>query len=864
LKTLGVVESDAAGNDREERENLNDNDEDDDADSVDDTFGSQEMEDLLDNDDGWMEQAEARRGAAMMHYEEYQEDMDVDSDQIMLGKIEDDLSENASEILSDSEFQDMDSINKTQDDFDSDRSEEARDDPMESSKAFLHLTQNLSFSRDQASRACQAIDGWDEAAATESTKRSSKSIGKDDDNRLEFAMDWLCLHLSEAELTHGFRPNPNPPKQQPRTSVAAKVKAVPHPSISVISKPIAEQAKEWADSLRLQERTIALMRLGFHHAEALQACDETIHRMNDDIQTTSSAEQDPAIPLLLNKLAQDVQQGDGSAMVSTTEEYGDDTQEILQEERAQELEALEAIYAEQIQVHPSSRRNLSKGHIIARYMITIKPLETLQPPARNEECMLHVLIQDGYPLHNSPLLLFVNASLPPTLLRRINVILVEKALSLVGNPVVFEIVSYLEAELPVLHNDFVKEQRRKEFEAEQVRLLRQRQTEIDQAQKIMEAQYHAQYDPNGEGAKLGRRQKAKLKAAEKAYDRPDQMEQLYKEYRQKQDTRVEHARQQNSQVRATYAQLAIQRRQEELIQDEAERAGRSAMVASLNRGESMETARDAAKRARLESLRENGVEVDEDYNNADGARQEQIEQSKSGNPEMNIQSAHPPKPTNTSATFMDRLRNTANGSQSKDSILDNSNENLSQSATPDSRVVKTSKPTEQTSAFMDRLREMYEKAAKEKRAGKQTTKAKADTAKMDYYHLESPETDDSPETEGHSSKVPRPVAVATGELVEVMKDIIIQQEEQPWLVSDDARAPTLIRGRQKVTSAAEKLKCDISVRLRQDLERKRKLARDWSEKNGESFKERVEAKEMKREKEFSPETYHRLMKQRQR
>ena len=166
-------------------------------------------------------------------------------------------------------------------------------------------------------------------------------------------------------------------------------------------------------------------------------------------------------------------------------------------------------------------------------------------------------------------------------------------------------MAYLEDNLPTLHKEFCNEQRRKEFEAEQARLLRQRQIEMEKSEKAMELLYNKTAASEGgtgveSASGLGRRQKAKLKAAEKAFDRPEQAKALYKEYRRKQDERVKAAQEQNTSanVRATKAQQAILNRQKELIDEEAERAARKALNNAFRDGKSKEEAREAAEKPR--------------------------------------------------------------------------------------------------------------------------------------------------------------------------------------------------------------------------------------------------------------------------
>jgi hypothetical protein len=787
-------------------------------------------------------------------------------------------------------------------------------DAFENDRTFLHLTQTLSFSRSQATKACQAIECWDTniKPKDDEKKNSSSSDTKDprdskiidnnseDDDKLELAMDWLCLHLSEAEINRGFRPNPSASKASSVTgaggvlrgkpAAATKIKAVAHPSISVISKPIEEQAKEWAKAIQLQERTLKLMRLGFHRADAIQAFDNL-----PDEGCTSAVIDDPALLSLLSRL----QDGDVNSSEAITSEDEATLLEDAKEEREQELEALQAIYDDRLEVVCSE----GDDAIPERYILQIDPATPLGEPARAEECFLHVFLRDKYPVAQTPLLLLVTKpALPPSLCRKILSKMGETAKEIlgavsdgeIGCPVVFEVVSYLEENLPSLHKEFCNEQRRKEFEAEQARLLRQRQIEMEKSEKAMELLYDKAEAGSGggvESAGFGRRQKAKLKAAEKAFDRPEQAKALYKEYRRKQDERVKAAQHQNTSanVRATKAQQVILNRQKELIDDEAEKAARKALNEAFRKGKSKEEARAAAEKARIESYRENGVTIVNEDNKEEETKEltekEKGEVQKEDPAKDNSKSqTNVPRPTEASSKFMERLRNT--GGQATTATNDSSSNN-----TTGAKKKQTKGPTPNTSAFMDRLREMYENAAtngKNSKGGKEQSgdgrkdsRASASN-KLEGYHLDNPddedEDDESSSEENHAvesagRKRPRPVAVPAGELVEVMTDIITQQEDQPWLVSAEARAPTTTAERKEVSQAQLKREQKISERLKSELSRKRKLAKEWAESyNGDgdgnnankNSKKNSGKGRKKPDNSFTPERFHTMMEVRKR
>ena len=493
--------------------------------------------------------------------------------------------------------------------------EEAANDVVDytDNKVYKYLAQQLSFTADQAVRACAAMEGWEGMAAINKTsdddEKKFKKGTSNEDTQLELALDWLCLHLTQEELQHGFTPNPNPPTKQSDTQKKGadlRIRAIPHPSISVLSTPIEVQAKEWAKSLKLQERTLKLVRLGFHHADAMKACNQIDFESTNNMSIHLSEQRmDPAIPILLSQLQQEALVNEE---ISEPRQHQETVEETL-EQRLQELEALQAIYEDHLLIIHGNAGGIdesSNSVISDYYILTLTPSQPFEPPARTEDCQLFVFMQEGYPTTTIPLLMFVNPSFPPTLLRLINIQLHQRAYrELLGNPVVFETVSFLEEELPDMHTLFVKGQRKKEFDAEQTRLLRQRAKEVEESEQIMMLD-----DMASDSKSLSRRQRAKLKAAEKAYDRPDQLEHLNKEYRRKQDIRVQDAQQQNAQIRSLYAHEAIKRRQREIIEEEAERMARSAMTAALNQGETMEDARKASETVRNESLRENGITVE--------------------------------------------------------------------------------------------------------------------------------------------------------------------------------------------------------------------------------------------------------------
>ena len=721
---------------------------------------------------------------------------------------------------------------------DDDDMKEVRETP-----AFLHLTQRLSFSEPHAFRACRAIENWDIPTTTKNNNKNNSEnedaaskTNKNSNEAIALAMDWLCLHLTEDELTRGFQPNKSPPKinkslvsKSGIPLVGSNIRAIPHPSISV-AKSITSD-KEWARTIRIQEKVVSFLRLGFHHAEASTACEEDDVLNNSDDKKQSSND-DSLLIRLLSMVEKDIV--DSSAAVSAESLNATDLA-YAAEEREQELEALKAIYDDQLEVRDAEGNNGSKQQ--GKYTLTITPAEELQKPARTEDCKVQIFLRPGYPVVQSPLFLFTNPSLAPSLLRRVNDELIRKGQENVGMPVVFEIVTFLSESLADMQTEFIKEQRRKEFEAEQLRL--RKAAGHDVVERIIDSQYE------GDG-KLGRRQRAKLKAAEKAFDRPEQIKKQNEEFRQRQEERIKRAQQESSRIRSTRAEQAIQRREKERIEEEAEVAARSAMSDVFNRGGSADEARAAAKKAKNESLRANGVDIPQEETEKNASSDNKESSISDGSPSMSDKAEV--ASTHKTSKFMERLRETSN--QARKGAAD---------ATPT------------TTAFMDRLRQMYDKAAKEKAAkaagidgptDKRKPQSEEERDDLGGYHLNEPGTDprfSCQEDDISNIRAPRPVAVPTGEMGEVMSDIISQQKEQPWLISPEARAPTITIERDSLSPSDMKRQNEISKKLQEDLARKRELATKWAEKNPNTTPQRGS-----KNTGFTPQKFYSMMTARQR
>lgn len=696
-------------------------------------------------------------------------------------------------------------------------------DQIKTNADFIHLTQRYSFSEQQASRACLAIEEWDvqDDGATGKAGNETKHLKKSDET-FALALDWLCLHLTEAELTQGLKPNKteNPKEKISIHSKNTNIKVIPHPSISVAKSLTSD--KEWSRSIRIQEEILTFVKMGFYHSEASQVCE------NNTLDYGTNARNDAMIFELLTILeskACDDRSPSTDTLHKTDMEYA-------AEERSQEIEVLRAIYDEQLEI-VASPDNIGLGKEISRYTINITPAEDLQEPARSEDCKLQVFPRPGYPVLEPPQLLFSNPSLPPSLLRRINDEIARQAVQNIGSPVVFEIVNFLSESIHLMQIAFIKEQRRKEFEAEQLRIRKQGHGIVAQASEV-------EVDVDG---KLGRRQLAKLRAAEKAYNREDQIKKENEEFRQRQEERIQGVKEQNKSVRTSMVERTLAKRERERIEEEAERAARAAMNAAFLRGDSVEEARRVANEARTDSLKINGV----DESSSAGEKEPPATEESEKNEETHdlAQDVKESNPTPTTAAFMDRLAEVRNEKRKDET-------------------------TATTSAFMDRLRQMYEDAAKQK-AGTLESGVKGDEGnhkkdnhnkqnELDRYHLSQPVREDQEEIDEDSDRrIPCPVSIPNGELGDLMNDIIDQQKDQPWLVSQEARAPTISLERKGVSTEQTQRQQEISENLRLELQRKRKSAADWAKKHSVSNAQRG-----KKTNGFSPQRFHSMMSVRER
>lgn len=680
------------------------------------------------------------------------------------------------------------------------------DDQVRESPLFVHLTTQLSFSEVHVERACRAIENWQVPVNATTSKEVTTGSSSDalDNDQLALAMDWLCLHLTDDELKAGFRRNPKSMDCKPDTkhgnilAGTGRTKPIPHSSISV-APPITSD-HEWRETLKRQSRKVGFFRLGFHHAEAEKACDETMH-----VSEKLSAEEDEdGLRIMLSLLEKETL---GDSLV--IEEPSNKTDfDFAESEREQEVQALEAIFDDQFKVQP--RADLPG---MDRYLLTVTPVEELQRPGHTDECRLHVFCRPGYPVLSPPLLLFTNSTLPPTLLRRINVSLIQHAHESTGEPIIFAAMDFLANHVHEMQIDFIKEQRAKEMETEQLRMRREAGHDVD---AIIEAQYE-------NDGKLGRRQKAKLRAAEQSFNHSEALQQKEQERLQRQEERLERIRSEESSLRTKRAERAVEERAKARIDEEAELASRAAMNAAFNRGESADQARAAARKARKESLRVNGRDVSSSE-----------EEDDSEAPAATTSASNEDDPSGGLIAYITEKDKMEDGPK----FLD------------EKQSASASNSTPATMAFMERLRKCYNDAVREKvrnekaeesvtsRNGRNEENEAEKMLQTGTYHLTNPcDTDEQTEiytAEAARSKIehiPTPVPVPTGDLAGVMKDVIQVQNEQPWLISSEARAPRVSIEEVELTQGQRQQRDEISKKLQDELIGKHKAADLYAKKN---------------------------------
>ena len=209
------------------------------------------------------------------------------------------------------------------------------------------------------------------------------------------------------------------------------------------------------------------------------------------------------------------------------------------------------------------------------------------------------------------------------------------------------------------------------------------------------------------------------------------------------------------------------------------------------RGEEKEQARDAATTARLDMLRFHGELEDGDSNDNDQSQVKPPQSSK--------------KTDGDKSPLEDRAVSLQVANEDSDFNRP--------------MVKPESESTPKTILFVEKLRRMYEEKAKEKAAGI----IEHSTNKLGGLHLTSSSRNTAVDNDSSSlqTHVPSPIVAPSPGVEDVLKDVLITQREQPWLIPPDARVPTTDENSAtEVGAVDDSRKHEISESLRIELERK--------------------------------------------
>lgn len=529
-----------------------------------------------------------------------------------------------------------------------------RSDPV-----FRYLTNTLSFSDCTASRACRSLEGWQGSTASKAhgssggggvngggVPSSSSPDGEAWTVRLGLAVDWLSLHLEEAELTSGFRRNVGPPSGSgklplPTTTTTTIYSAVPHPSISVAPRLTEDAA--FLRRIRLDERSLGFVQLGFPYTDVISV----LEKQSNDARTSEAINDDATLLDLLSKVEAELHR---PALDVEPVDQG-----VLLEEREQEMEVLAAVYDTEFEIVSQT------SDLCSRYKIRLPGMASIVVGRTDsdEETHLHVFLRPGYPHTETPLILFTLPHCDVLLLRKINRAIVRHVEELRGTPCIFEAATYLTANLESIVADHRKELRAKEFDEQQRRMR-------DEVDRGLGSSGGADDEP----AHMGRRQLAKLKSEERSYDASQREELKQVALRQQQEKRLQRIKEQDRSLRQSMADAAIQRRERERLEDGVRAVGRRAMLSALNHGASPEEARLASEKAQLAYKEEHGL-VERSIKQKSGEEHvdETCEESTLDHDQTTDDGNHvrsKPHSTPTTSAFVERLRamynSAANGS----------------------------------------------------------------------------------------------------------------------------------------------------------------------------------------------------------
>ncbi|EJK68353.1 hypothetical protein THAOC_10470, partial [Thalassiosira oceanica] len=351
---------------------------------------------------------------------------------------------------------------------------------------------------------------------------------------------------------------------------------------------------------------------------------------------------------------------------------------------------------------------------------------------------------------------------PPSLLRLISTKLRAKALETIGQASVYSLVECASEEVPKWQRAFIADEAKAEQESEAV----------DTAEEEVVDFHNATYTTE-ERKNLPRRQRQKLRAAEKSHSRDEIMLEKKRQKEERDSRRREKTRIDDNKFAASRAEKIVNSRHDEFVEQEAEKASRKAMNMAFLRGEDRSAARDAADAARLDCLKFHGVNVPDDRDN---------------------------KASSVSSHF-DAATTSTQQEPDVGAVSLEVGQNVCKKATNSS----ISEATIKTLPFVEKMRRMCEQKAQEK-------------DDLGSLRLSAP----SISNEGTTSHAPMPVASPTV-VEEVIQEVIEVQRKQPWLISSEARVPVTNEDkdvRLKLSDKDRLKKSKISARLKDELERK--------------------------------------------
>jgi hypothetical protein len=249
-----------------------------------------------------------------------------------------------------------------------------------------------------------------------------------------------------------------------------------------------------------------------------------------------------------------------------------DTEDAVAE-RIQELEVLQSVFDQDLQVIAAPEISRLPDGVF--YRVAMR--NTTSPTAT---CLFYVFPFAGYPTRARASFLFYQPNQSPLLLRMINHAIIDEAAKIwVDGPIGFDIITYVSGQLAEWHHQYEQQQ-------------------LPQPKSLDEP-----LPPTSEG----KRQKAKLQGAARAYDYEWSEQQKHTQRGRLNENRLKQIQASQQNIRSIMAERVIQQRELEALSNELDKVGRVAMTQCLDDGGSVGVAREAAERAKENYQRERGL-----------------------------------------------------------------------------------------------------------------------------------------------------------------------------------------------------------------------------------------------------------------